>query len=102
MDARSTRSVGVGINSSGYHLRSWDHQFDLIFKKDFWGLKNKLLVGGTFREAMQQYNAQAFIYYALIPGANNATGNPASRIIREVTVHHGVNARVPPGRLPAG
>jgi outer membrane receptor protein involved in Fe transport len=67
---------GVGGNSAGYYLRSTDHQFDLIFKKDFWGLKNKLLVGGTFREAMQQYNAQAFLYYGLIPGASNATGNP--------------------------
>ncbi len=76
-DGRQFNSFGgVGGNSSGYYLRSWDHQFDLIFKKDFWGLKNKLLVGGTFREAMQQYNAQAFLYYGLIPGASNATGNP--------------------------
>jgi len=67
---------GVGAGSAGYYLASTDHQFDLIFKKDFWGVKNKVLVGGTFREALQQYNAVAFVYYGLIPGANNATGNP--------------------------
>ncbi len=76
-DGRTFNSFGsTGANSSGYYLRSWDHQFDLIFKKDFWGLKNKLLVGGTFREALQQYNAQAFLYYGQIPGASNGIGNP--------------------------
>ena len=76
-DGRTFSSFGgVGGNSAGYYLRSWDHQFDLILKKDFWGIKNKLLVGGTFREALQQYNAQAFTYYGQIPGASNGVANP--------------------------
>ena len=82
-DGRTFSSFGgVGGNSAGYYLRSMDHQFDLILKKDFWGLKNKLLIGGTFREAMQQYNAQAGgVFnpnYLLIPGASNIFGNPAN------------------------
>jgi outer membrane receptor protein involved in Fe transport len=76
-DGRQFSSFGgVAANSAGYYSKTTDHQFDLIFKKDFWGLKNKLLVGGTFHENIQQYNAQAYLNYALIPGANNATGNP--------------------------
>ena len=67
---------GVGANSSGYYKKQFDHQFDVILKKDFWGLKNKLLVGGVFREGIQQYNAQAFVYYGLIPGASNGIANP--------------------------
>ena len=76
-DGRTFNSFGAtGANSAGYYLRSWDHQFDLIFKKDFWGIKNKLLVGGTFREALQQYNAQSFLNYSQIPGASNGIANP--------------------------
>ncbi len=76
-DGRRFNSFGaVGANSSGYYLHSMDHQFDLILKKDFWGLKNKVLIGGTFREALQQYNAQAFLNYSQIPGATNAIANP--------------------------
>lgn len=73
-DGRRFNSQAVA--SSGYYLKSTDHQFDLIFKKDFWGLKNKVLIGGTFREALQQYNAQAYLNYSLIPGASNGIGNP--------------------------
>ncbi len=76
-DGRTFSSFGgVGGNSAGYYLHSMDHQFDLILKKDFWGLKNKLLIGGTFRESLQQYNAQAFLNYSQIPGATNAIANP--------------------------
>ena len=76
-DGRRFNSFGgVGGNSAGYYLKSTDHQFDLIFKKDFWGLKNKVLIGGTFREALQQYNAQSFTYYGQIPGASNGIANP--------------------------
>ena len=76
-DGRRFNSFGsIGANSSGYYLHSMDHQFDLILKKDFWGIKNKVLIGGKFREALQQYNAQAYLNYSLIPGANNGQGNP--------------------------
>jgi outer membrane receptor protein involved in Fe transport len=76
-DGRRFNSFGgVGGNSAGYYLKSTQHDFDLIFKKDFWGMKNKFLVGGFFREAMQQYNAQSFTNYSQIPGASNGIANP--------------------------
>src|SRR6185312_12506409 len=76
-DGRTFSSFGgVGGNSAGYYKKQFDHQFDLIFKKDFWGIKNKVLVGGFFREGIQQYNAQSFLYYGQIPGASNGVANP--------------------------
>ncbi|MBC7365637.1 MAG: TonB-dependent receptor plug domain-containing protein [Undibacterium sp.] len=67
--------------SSGYYRKLTDQQFDLVFKKDMLGIKNKILVGGFFRNQIQQYNANAnagtaFPYYASIPGASNPAGNP--------------------------
>jgi outer membrane receptor protein involved in Fe transport len=65
--------------SAGYYKKVTEHQFDLIFKKDMFHVKNKVLVGGIFRENMQQYNANAggaaFPFYGNIPGAGNPLTN---------------------------
>lgn len=71
-------------STAGYYRKISDHQIDLIFKKDFWGIKNKLLVGGFFRENFQQYMANnQGIYsplYANVPGATNSLGNPGGTL----------------------
>lgn len=66
------------LSSSGYYRDTKNHQFDVIFKKDTWGVKHKLLIGGIFQEQMQQYNANSPLSpnYSQIPGATNALGNP--------------------------
>jgi outer membrane receptor protein involved in Fe transport len=65
--------------TAGYYKKVTEHQFDLIFKKDMFGLKNKVLVGGIFRENFQQYNANAggaaFPFYGTIPGSSNPLTN---------------------------
>ena len=61
----------------GYYRHSDTHQIDLIFKKDFAGLRNKLLIGGSHIKYLQQYGdyqAQGY-YYANIPGATNDAAN---------------------------
>ena len=65
--------------TAGYYKKVTEHQFDLIFKKDKFGLKNKLLVGGIFRKNFQQYNANAggsaFPFYGTTPGSSNPLTN---------------------------
>jgi outer membrane receptor protein involved in Fe transport len=65
--------------TAGYYKKVTEHQFDLIFKKDMFRLKNKVMVGGIFRENFQQYNANAggaaFPFYGNIPGAGNPLTN---------------------------
>ncbi|MCX6941565.1 MAG: TonB-dependent receptor plug domain-containing protein [Verrucomicrobia bacterium] len=94
----------IASATSGYYKKVTEHQFDLIFKKDMFGMKNKVLVGGLFRENLQQYNANAggaaFPFYGNIPGAANPLTNvsttgallvpvgfqtnvPASQVIRD-------------------
>lgn len=71
-----------GNNTSGYYRSVQNHQIDLIFKYDAWGIKNKLLVGGVFQKQNQQYQAadsvgsQGIPNYSKIPGITNAAGNP--------------------------
>ncbi|MCX6952854.1 MAG: TonB-dependent receptor plug domain-containing protein [Verrucomicrobia bacterium] len=69
----------IASATAGYYKKVTEHQFDLIFKKDMLGMKNKVLVGGLFRENMQQYNANAggsaFPFYGNIPGAGNPLTN---------------------------
>ena len=69
----------VASASAGYYKKVTEHQFDLIFKKDLLGMKNKVLVGGIFRENFQQYNANAggaaFPFYGTIPGSSNPLTN---------------------------
>ncbi len=65
--------------TAGYYKKVTEHQFDLVFKKEMFGVKNKILVGGLFRENFQQYNANAggaaFPFYGNIPGAGNPLTN---------------------------
>ncbi len=67
------------IASSGYYKKVDEHQFDLIFKSDMFGMKNKVLVGAIFRKNFQQYNANAggaaFPFYGTIPGSSNPLTN---------------------------
>lgn len=71
-----------GNNTSGYYRTIQNHQIDLIFKYDAWGIKNKLLVGGTFTKQNQQYQAadstsvSGIPNYSKIPGITNPAGNP--------------------------
>lgn len=98
-DGRTFSSFGsTGSNSSGYYKKQFDHQFDLIFKKDFWGIKNKVLVGGFFREGIQQYNAQSFVYYGQIPGASNGIANPGG-VFTGGTLTLGNTPHVPPNQV---
>jgi len=46
----------VSVNSSGYYRKADDHQFDLIFKKDMFNIKHKVLVGGITRKVFQNFN----------------------------------------------
>ena len=66
--------------TAGYYRKINDNQFDLILKKDMWGIKNKVLIGGFWRGFIQQYNANTgginFPYYANVPGASNSIANP--------------------------
>lgn len=74
-----TFNAQTSANSSGYYRKVQNHQFDLIFKADKWGIKNKLLVGGVFVRQSQQYNGPspiALLNYSQIPGAADPQGNP--------------------------
>jgi outer membrane receptor protein involved in Fe transport len=73
-----TFNAQTALASSGYYRKVKNHQFDLIFKADKWGIKNKLLVGGVFVDQMQQYNANSPFTpnYSQIPGATNSIANP--------------------------
>ncbi len=72
--------------SAGYYRKLTDQQFDVVVKKDFLGMKNKVLFGGFFRDSIQQYNANAaqaplFPFYAQIPGSTNPLGNPNNAFV---------------------
>jgi len=76
-DGRTFNAL-TGNSTSGYYRKLNTHQFDAIFKKELWGMKHTLLVGGLFQEQLQQYNANAPLSpnYSQIPGATNPAGNP--------------------------
>ncbi len=65
--------------SAGSYKKVTEHQFDLVIKKDLFRVKNKVLVGGLFRENLQQFFANAggaaFPFYGNIPGASNPAAN---------------------------
>ena len=99
-DSRQFTSFGgVGGNSAGYYKKTWDYTFDLIFKKDFWGLKNKVLVGGYFRDYIQQYNAQSFLNYSQIPGASNGIANPGFTFTGGSNLGSANPGHVPPNQV---
>jgi outer membrane receptor protein involved in Fe transport len=66
------------VASAGYYRKIENHQFDVIFKADRWGMRHKLLLGGVYIKQMQQYNANSPFTpnYSQIPGATNPAGNP--------------------------
>lgn len=71
-------NVGLG-NRSGYYRDTSIHNLDLVFKYDFAGTKNKILVGGQKSSWFQQYlggAAGSDINLAFLPGARNTTSNP--------------------------
>jgi outer membrane receptor protein involved in Fe transport len=78
-DERTFNST-LSLASAGYYRKIHDHQFDLLLKKDMFGIKNKVLIGGYFREFFQQYMANNTgilgPYYGNIPGASNLVANP--------------------------
>lgn len=78
-----TFNAQSGIASAGYYRKVQNHQFDVIFKAEKFGIKHKLLVGGVFVEQMQQYNANNPLNpnYSQIPGATNAAGNPGGTLV---------------------
>ncbi len=87
--------------TSGYYKKTTEHQFDLIFKKDMFHVKNKVLIGGLFRENFQQYNANAsgaaFPFYGNIPGAGNPLTNVSTTGALLVPV--GFQTNVPPNQV---
>lgn len=87
----------TAINSSGYYKKVTEHQFDVILKKEMFGMKNKVLIGGLFRENMQQYNAiaggAAFPFYGNIPGASNPLTNVSTTGVLLVPV--GFQSNIP-------
>ncbi len=78
-----TFNAQSGIASAGYYRKVQNHQFDVIFKAEKFGIKHKLLVGGVFVEQMQQYNANNPLNpnYSQIPGATNPLGNPGGTLV---------------------
>ena len=71
-----TFNAANGPNYGGYWRTTDNHQLDLIFKKDFLGLKNKLLVGGSHISDTQHYaTPMPGLYYASTPGATNPAAN---------------------------
>lgn len=65
-----TWNAASGSASAGYYRRASDHQVDLVFKADAFGVKNKFLVGGVHTRTFQQYMASAGAVYYLVPGYN--------------------------------
>lgn len=101
-----TFNAQTGAGTSGYYRRVQNHQFDLIFKANKWGVKNKLLVGGVYATQLQQYNGPSpigLLNYSKVPGAAHPEGNPgvvvngaiATGGIFASRVSTGVNGDVP-------
>jgi len=60
-----------GLGKRGDFRKSHNHQLDLVLKKDFAAVKNKLLIGGLFNIADQHYTGYGNPYiYSNIPGAS--------------------------------
>ncbi|PTY08408.1 hypothetical protein DB347_02160 [Opitutaceae bacterium EW11] len=71
-----TFNAASGGAGAGYYRRAKNHQLDLIFKADFWGMKHKLLTGGIYEDVFQQYMASTGAVYFQVPGYNYPTVNP--------------------------
>lgn len=68
-----TFNAASGGAGAGYYRRVTDHQLDVILKKDLFGVKNKLLLGGVLSRPFQQYMASAGAVYYSVPGYNYPT-----------------------------
>jgi len=71
-----TWNAASGGNGAGYYLRANNHQLDAVLKGDFFGTKNKLILGGVLYSPFQQYMATAGAVYYAVPGYNYPTNNP--------------------------
>jgi outer membrane receptor protein involved in Fe transport len=72
-------NVGLGAGGSGYWRTQDTHTVDLVFAKDLWRVKNKILVGFQHSAWRQQYLGKAAatdVNLAFLPGARNLTSNP--------------------------
>lgn len=63
-----------GIVMQGYQIDAYYHQLDLVLKKQFAGVDNKLLIGGVMAETYSSFygsNPQANVFpaYGYLPGA---------------------------------
>jgi len=81
-----TLPYGNGINwrvhaasTAGYYRNTENHQLDLVFEKELFGINNKLLAGVNFNKYEQKYNSNIpgiFPFFGTTPGATNAIANP--------------------------
>lgn len=84
-------NMGVG-NLSGYYRFAQTHNVDAVFKKDFFGVKNKLLVGFQRINPYQQFLGGQTVtdaQWAFLPGARNTTSNPDYRGTNVNIYNHG-------------
>ena len=81
----------------GSYKKVTEHQFDLIFKKDLFGIRNKILVGGLFRRNFQQFfgngRGAAFPFYGNVPGASHPVAKFSSSGV--LLVPAGFEASIP-------
>jgi outer membrane receptor protein involved in Fe transport len=58
-----------GVSYRGDKRDSNTHQYDLVFKKELFKVKNKVLVGGIYDHSLFNYYGNSGFLYANIPGA---------------------------------
>ncbi|ATC64605.1 hypothetical protein CMV30_11920 [Nibricoccus aquaticus] len=92
-DGITFNAINAGAGN-GYYRRAQDHQIDLIFKADAFGIKNKILVGGIVNKQRQQYMASAGAVYYKVPGYNYPTP-PVNNLPNPA----GVNGLVPTNQV---
>jgi len=95
------RRYNVGAPTyQGYQIDAAYHQFDSVFKADFAGIKNKLLVGGLYAETYSSFygslnQANIFPAYGYLPGAYDKPDegyvSPIPVAFRNPTLGWGVN-----------
>jgi outer membrane receptor protein involved in Fe transport len=66
-------------STAGYYRDTHNHQLDLVFEKELFGVKNKVLTGIQFNKYEQKYNSHIpglFPFWGKVPGATNGIANP--------------------------
>jgi len=71
-----TYNAASSGNGAGYYRAIEDHQLDVILKGTFFGIKNKLLLGGVYSRPFQRYMASVGAVYAGVPGYNYPVPGP--------------------------